>query len=73
MRGGRPGGSRRRGRGFVTRVTFVLHRHVDSAGVADEGEGLQGAVHVHFAGDDVDRRLAQTSAAGKLSGPVDGV
>lgn len=62
-----------RGRGLVTRVTFVLHRHVDSAAVTDEGEGLQGVVHVHFTGDDVDRRLAQSSAAGKLSCPVDGV
>lgn len=44
--------------GFPTRVTFVLHRHVDSAGVTDEGEGLQGVVHADFTGDDVDGRLA---------------
>lgn len=43
---------------MVTGVAFVLHRHVDSAGVTDEGEGLQSVVHVNFTGDDVDRRLA---------------
>lgn len=51
-------GSGWRGGGFVTGVTFVLHRQVDSAGVTDEGEGQQGAVHVDFTGDDVDGRLA---------------
>lgn len=61
------------GGGFVTGVTFVLHRQVDSAGVTDEGEGLQGAVQVDFTGDDVDGRLAQSSAAGKASGPADGL
>lgn len=77
MHSGRPHDQRHgnscRGGGFVTRVTFVLNSHVDSAGVTDEGEGLQGVVHVDFTGDDVDRRLAQSSTAGKLGGPVDGV
>lgn len=36
-------------------MTFVHHCHVDSAGVTDEGEGLQRVVHVDFTGDDVDR------------------
>ena len=61
------------GRGFVTGVTSVLHCHVDSAAVTDEGEGLQGAAQVDFPGDDVDGWLAESSTAGKLSCPVDGV
>lgn len=38
----------------LTRVSFVFHCNVDCVRVADEVEGWQGAVHVHFVGDDVD-------------------
>lgn len=38
---------------FSTGVTFVFHRYVDAVGVTDKGERWQGAVDVHFAGDDI--------------------
>lgn len=57
----------------ITRVSFVLHGDVDCVRVADEAEGRQLAVDVNFAGDDIDRRLAQSSTAGKLSCPAAGV
>lgn len=34
-------------------MSFVFHCNVDCVGVTDEDEGWQGAVDVHFAGDDV--------------------
>lgn len=43
---------------FITRVPFVLHRNVDSVAVTDEVERWQGAVDVHFAGDNVNWGLA---------------
>ena len=43
---------------FITRVSFVFHCDVDDVSVTDEVEGWQGAVDVHFAGDDVNWRLA---------------
>lgn len=57
----------------ITRVPFVLHGDVDCVCVADEAEGRQLAVDVNFAGDNVDGRLAESSTAGELSCPVDGV
>lgn len=36
-----------------TRMSFVFHCNVDSVGVTNEVEGWQGAVDMHFAGDDV--------------------
>lgn len=54
-------------------MSFVLHGDVDCVRVADEAEGRQFAVDVNFAGDYIDRRLAQSSTAGKLSCPAAGV
>ena len=43
---------------FITRVSFVFHCNVDYVGVTNEVEGWQGAVDVHFTGDNVNWRLA---------------
>lgn len=42
----------------VTGVPFVFHRDVDRFGVADEVEGGQGGVDVHFVGHNINWRLA---------------
>lgn len=43
---------------FITRVSFVFCCNVDRVGVTDEVKGWQGAVDVHFAGDNVNWWLA---------------
>lgn len=39
---------------YVTGVSRVFHRDVDSVVVTDEDKRRQAAVDVHFTGDDVD-------------------
>lgn len=53
-----------------TIVAVIFHCNVDFVSVSNKREGRQGAVELHFSGDDVNWRLVRSSTSGKLHSPA---